>query len=251
DLLGAARAFLQEQIDAKRLPKARQEAALREAYAAEGSDWFWWYGPDFSTENDALFDNLFRQHLKNIYLLCNAAPPAELDLPIPGYAPRALHPPNRLIAPRLGDASDGEWEDAGVYLPAAEQGTMHEGGRLARKLRFGCGKRFLYLRLDLAQSAPFPPFSLRLQLTRPGVAKPQEINTALLCKPGPGAFTLPAAKPTQHTTLAVTATGVEWKLDLRELGLPPGAPFGIQLALWRDGIEWERYPGRNAIPLCA
>lgn len=252
DLLGDARTFLQEQIDAKHLSKTRREAALREVYAAEGSDWFWWYGPDFSTENDALFDALFRQHLKNIYLLCNATPPAELDLPIPGYAPRALRPPRRLIAPQLGrDGAEMEWEDAGVYLPGAEQGTMHEGGRLAKKLWFGCGKSALFLRLEFAQSAPFPPFSLRLCVTRPGIAEPLEIATAPLCKPGPGAFTLPESKIKQHTTLAVTPSGVEWKLSLREMGLPPGAPFGIQLALWRDGMEWERYPERSAIPLCA
>ena len=54
-------------------------AALREIYAAEGSDWFWWYGPDFSTENDGLFDDLFRQHLKNVYTICRKLPPPALD----------------------------------------------------------------------------------------------------------------------------------------------------------------------------
>ncbi|MEI8234711.1 MAG: glycoside hydrolase family 57 protein [Verrucomicrobiota bacterium] len=253
DLLGAARAFLQEQSDHnKRLPKAKRDAALREIYAAEGSDWFWWYGPDFSTENDGLFDGLFRQHLKNVYLLCNALPPPELDLPIPGYTPPAFHPPQRLIAPRLGGGSaETEWEHAGSYLPGAEEGAMHEGTRLAKKLWFGCGKTHLYVRLDLAQPAPFPPFALRLLLSRPGAVETMEIGTGLLCKPGPGGFTLPCAQPKARTTLEVTETGVEWKLSLRELGLPPGAPFGIRLALWRDGMERERYPERSAIPLCA
>jgi alpha-amylase/alpha-mannosidase (GH57 family) len=56
-------------LDAGGLSREKAEAALLEIYAAEGSDWFWWYGPDFSTENDALFDDLFRQHLKNVYTL--------------------------------------------------------------------------------------------------------------------------------------------------------------------------------------
>ena len=81
DLLGETRQFLQGRIEAKALTEAQKEAALREAYAAEGSDWFWWYGPDFSTENDALFDDLFRQHLKNIYTICGELPPAALDVP--------------------------------------------------------------------------------------------------------------------------------------------------------------------------
>ena len=82
DLLGETRAFLQQQIDAGALAGPRQERALREIYAAEGSDWFWWYGPDFSTENDALFDDLFRQHLKNVYAICGEPAPAALEAPI-------------------------------------------------------------------------------------------------------------------------------------------------------------------------
>ncbi len=68
--------------------------------AAEGSDWFWWYGPDFTTDCDFLFDDLFRTHLKNVYSLLDVDPPAYLDVPIclPAAAitytrPRlALHP---------------------------------------------------------------------------------------------------------------------------------------------------------------
>ena len=53
-----------------------------EIYAAEGSDWFWWYGPDFQTENDKLFDDLFRIHLQNVYRLCGETPPQALFQPI-------------------------------------------------------------------------------------------------------------------------------------------------------------------------
>ena len=36
------------------------EAALGHLRAAEGSDWYWWYGEDFATEQAAEFDALFR-----------------------------------------------------------------------------------------------------------------------------------------------------------------------------------------------
>ncbi|RMF82353.1 MAG: glycoside hydrolase, partial [Nitrospirae bacterium] len=43
------------------------EGARREAYtallAAEGSDWFWWYGDDHYSAHDHLFDHLFRAHV--------------------------------------------------------------------------------------------------------------------------------------------------------------------------------------------
>jgi alpha-amylase/alpha-mannosidase (GH57 family) len=35
--------------------------AFEAIYAAEGSDWFWWYGNDQTCNSEPLFDDLFRQ----------------------------------------------------------------------------------------------------------------------------------------------------------------------------------------------
>ncbi len=36
--------------------------------AAEGSDWFWWYGDELpATDGNKIFDEIFRDHLKNVY----------------------------------------------------------------------------------------------------------------------------------------------------------------------------------------
>jgi hypothetical protein len=54
-------------------PRAQTRAwqawmAWEEMYAAEGSDWFWWYGADQTAPaGDAPFDNGYRAHLRNIY----------------------------------------------------------------------------------------------------------------------------------------------------------------------------------------
>ena len=50
--------------------------------AAECSDWFWWYGDDHITDFGAEFDELFRSHLIEIYLLMKISPPADLYTPI-------------------------------------------------------------------------------------------------------------------------------------------------------------------------
>lgn len=43
-------------------------------YAAEGSDWFWWYGNDQSAPaGDEPFDVAFRTHLENVYKFSNQA----------------------------------------------------------------------------------------------------------------------------------------------------------------------------------
>ncbi len=46
--------------------------------AAEGSDWFWWYGDDHSSAHDRDFDALFRRHLRRVYHALGDDPPDEL-----------------------------------------------------------------------------------------------------------------------------------------------------------------------------
>lgn len=53
--------------------------AFEAIYAAEGSDWFWWYGEDQTCDSEPLFDDLFRQHLRSAYLLAGLKPPLELE----------------------------------------------------------------------------------------------------------------------------------------------------------------------------
>jgi hypothetical protein len=43
-------------------------------YAAEGSDWFWWYGDDqVAPGGDAPFDSAYVRHLTNVYLFAQRA----------------------------------------------------------------------------------------------------------------------------------------------------------------------------------
>jgi alpha-amylase/alpha-mannosidase (GH57 family) len=56
--------------------------AYEELLVAEGSDWMWWFGNDFSSDNDAIFDGLFRQHIGNIFQLIGLPQPLGLDQPI-------------------------------------------------------------------------------------------------------------------------------------------------------------------------
>ena len=255
DLLGETRTFLQNQIDAGKLDKSRKQEALREIYAAEGSDWFWWYGPDFSTENDDLFDALFRQHLKNVYLLCNATPPASLDVPITGYIPPPFRSPQRRITPCIGDGGENsqlEWLSAGTYLPGSEQGAMHRSDRLLKKLWFGCDAEYLYLRLDLTHANPKTPFDLVLTVTPPDITKAVQARTASIHGPGHISFVIlpDSSKPVRHSTLIV-GKNVEWKLALRDLNIAPGKQFTIELAVYFDGMEQECYPEHSTILLSA
>ena len=75
ELLGRARAEITRR-------SARPETApdaFAALYAAQGSDWFWWFGADQESAGDALFDDLFRAHLRSIFRSLGAATPAWLD----------------------------------------------------------------------------------------------------------------------------------------------------------------------------
>ena len=58
--------------------------AFEALYAAEGSDWFWWFGADQDSGGDEMFDDLFRAQLANVY--------RELDLPLPPSLSRHIVP---------------------------------------------------------------------------------------------------------------------------------------------------------------
>jgi alpha-amylase/alpha-mannosidase (GH57 family) len=68
ELLGDARDALERAgVDS---PEAR--LAL---HAAEGSDWFWWFGEDQDSGHDWDFDELFRLHVANVYRALGREPP--------------------------------------------------------------------------------------------------------------------------------------------------------------------------------
>jgi alpha-amylase/alpha-mannosidase (GH57 family) len=78
ELLGAVRDDL-AQAGATASSAPRSFDALT---AAEGSDWFWWFGDDQDSGCDERFDELFRMHLSNVHRALGAAPDAALSVPL-------------------------------------------------------------------------------------------------------------------------------------------------------------------------
>ncbi|MEQ1575499.1 MAG: glycoside hydrolase family 57 protein [Vicinamibacterales bacterium] len=75
NLLGLARtAVARTAADAPAVERAHQSLM-----AAEGSDWFWWFGSDQESRNDAVFDELFRAHLRGAYQALDLEAPKSLE----------------------------------------------------------------------------------------------------------------------------------------------------------------------------
>jgi alpha-amylase/alpha-mannosidase (GH57 family) len=72
-----ARAALMEKKG--QVPEQNWQEAYEELLVAEGSDWMWWFGNDFSSDSDVTFDALFRQHIGNIYHLIGLPAPTGLE----------------------------------------------------------------------------------------------------------------------------------------------------------------------------
>jgi alpha-amylase/alpha-mannosidase (GH57 family) len=247
DLLGETRTFLQQRIDAGALSLAQQCAALREIYAAEGSDWFWWYGPDFSTENDALFDDLFRQHLRNVYLICDQVPPKALEVPLvrDGFLP-AYEPPRHPITPEITGQRSAffDWEGAGIYVAGSEPATLARADRCVDRILFGSDERMIYLRLDLAKWASI---AIEVLFQKPAAVT---VETGPIARRGAQDFTVarPNGYRVKHPTLAAHEV-IEIAVPLGDLGIAPGAveTIAFQVRVLVDGAEHERYPARAPI----
>jgi alpha-amylase/alpha-mannosidase (GH57 family) len=80
DWICRARTVLMEQKSL--VPEAQWLQAYEELLVAEGSDWMWWFGSDFTSDEDAIFDGLFRRHIGNVYRLLGLTEPDGLKNPI-------------------------------------------------------------------------------------------------------------------------------------------------------------------------
>jgi alpha-amylase/alpha-mannosidase (GH57 family) len=154
-LLAARRAF----DDAKDVPEDKRKLAYEELLIAEGSDWNWWYGPEHGSDNRPEFDQLYRDHLKNVYRALGQEPPAELSRPILKDFGEGEHheaPRNPIHAVLDGEVtSHFEWLGAGRYRPDPRSGAMHGGSSAAHEMFYGSDDSSLYIRLDGADGDAF------------------------------------------------------------------------------------------------
>ena len=151
DQLSAARATFDARAAA--VGAESRDRALEELLIAEGSDWFWWYGDDHSSDHDADFDDLFRRHLRNAYAALGVPAPEELFATniSTGSGPVFLEPSGRLAITLDGrDTSYLEWAGAVTPLLVRSGGAMHEvtGASLVADLRVGISRDALCLRIE-------------------------------------------------------------------------------------------------------
>ena len=156
DAIQTTREYLRRRGQQPHMSAENVARAWEEIYIAEGSDWFWWFGDDHVSAQNDLFDQLFRKHLQNVYLILGDKPPPELGRPISHSGQRALHtlPRSFLDVKVDGRETFFEWFSAGRYACQNERSTMAMGGWGAlRDVYFGFDLERLLLRIDFDRRA--------------------------------------------------------------------------------------------------
>ena len=232
------------------------KTAWQEIYIAEGSDWCWWYGDDHSSENDAAFDGLFRQHLKNVYNLIGRRPPKELDLPI--KKPRVIRPvkePVYLIQPALdGEITNYyEWLSAGCYDLARARGAMHQIETMLAELYYGFSLTDLFVRLGVnlnLKNDEARAYSFAVVFSAPAEAKAE---LSFGAEEGRYIFKLHRLNEKHEWELIkeIESFGVG---RIIELGIPfsfldakAGQKIEFIIVIYKDGQELERWPRGGGI----
>jgi hypothetical protein len=194
-------------------------------FAAEGSDWFWWYGDDHSSGHDEEFDALFRAHLAN-------------RLPTGFVRPSLEGRPVHYF----------EWTGAGVYTSDRAQGAVSRSSRsLVRTIHFGFDPATLFLRFD-ARGA-----------VRREMKETDEVDVTFV-RPVPchihvqgvgrrdGGPAAVLSSPAGEVLLRAAADQVlEIACSFEELGFEQGADAEFYVEIRRDGHFLERHPQYGTI----
>ena len=217
-------------------PPAQVTEARRFLFAAEGSDWFWWYSPRNRSDQDALFDHAFQEYLAAAYRAMGQTPPPDLTTPIQGRNEQEQRPAVP-FTPQLTAEPDptAQWRLAQVLRPAASSGAMQQAGEQIQAVRYGNDSANLYLRVELA--GPVAKHQVEaLFLTQEGafslrLGKGQ--TTAFLYRRVEGVDV--SLGPVHNVTAGAL---LECAVPLASLGLTPltpGASLGLVVKLDEEG----------------
>ncbi len=257
DALHRAREHLRSRSLTPHVAPEKIRQAWEEIYIAEGSDWFWWFGDDHSSAQDALFDYLFRKHLQNVYQLLGDSLPSELLRPISrrGQRPAYTLPRSFLDVKIDGRQTFFEWISAGRYARHNERGTMAQVTQGPMKeVYFGFNLEALLLRVDFdtparAALANYDAFRLgfaepvgwELLIEEPATARPrvQLLHDGLAPETEPGA--------------PVVAVGIDQILELSLpfalLAVQADEPVQFFVELLQGDQSRDRAPREGAIHL--
>jgi hypothetical protein len=244
------RADLVEYLSEHEVDSDTREEAWESLYIAEGSDWFWWYGDDFTSENDADFDRLFRGHLRHVYTSLGITPPSFLDEPItppdPGDLPY-FEEPQRLINPQIDGETDYfyEWDGAGVYTNTGAHASMFESVRFVEKIWLGFDLESLFIRVDYGADV-IDDSGLRVRMVVDHRGGTFEV---VLSSEGGGVGRIEGPDGVVKLDRVAFGSSIEAGVRFETLRLSPNDGFRVWFSFANAEMELERHPSEGAIAM--
>jgi alpha-amylase/alpha-mannosidase (GH57 family) len=258
-------------------PEATEETnpeAWEALYAAEGSDWFWWFGEGHSSNQDAIFDQLFREHLCGIYQALKEPIPPYLYQPLESHETKSDTRPTSFIHPIIdGKGDEQDWDKAGRIEIGGARGTMHNSSPIQR-LWYGVDHLNFYLRLDFKsgiQAGKDLPAELNLLWYYPGHTmhnSPIPVGKLPDCEPMNYLFHhhLEINLLTQSVNFSEATDNLQWHsltsraqvamgkcLELAvpwaDLQIPPDHSLQLVMVLAEEGNYQDYFPQNSLIPI--
>ncbi|MDP8257240.1 MAG: glycoside hydrolase family 57 protein [Candidatus Alcyoniella australis] len=253
NLLGQTRQMLvSRQRRGPALEQSKIDRAWELIYQAEGSDWFWWFGDDFTNPQKDVFDGLFRSKLAAVFRELDEPLPDELQRPLSRDEHQAdpLEPPLDFITPRI----DGrvthfyEWENAGVLKFGQSRGQMHLGRSLLANAFYGFDLQNFYLRLDpCAELLSEPEVMASLLIEGPATF---EARFALRFDGSLSSYTLSRSEGGEQQIESIAGHDViELALPFAAINAEVDQRYRLQLRLYKSGIELDRLPRYDSLEL--
>ncbi len=229
------------------------EQICRSLYAAEGSDWFWWYGDDHFSPHSDRFDRLFRQHLLNVYRLLGQEAPQQLLEAIKKKSPAGLiREPAALIEPEINGRTSGyfEWLAAGLYDLTRQGSAMHSSDRMLQSFYFGYNRTSFFFRIDGVQELSRllqegDVLNLHLNHDREYRLSMQRITDEGLLQVRENNVWVPTGG---HCIWKIART-CEISIPLETLKLSPRSKIFTSITLVRDNEEIGRWPSDASLVL--
>ena len=243
--LGRARESIERVAAAGTVAPEVLDQARRQLYAAEGSDWYWWYGDDFQTELALEFDGLFRSLVVGACRLVGAPLPVEALEPIKRIGvPAEAHlarEPTLLVSPSI----DGhvttyfEWQGAGSYTPGQHRGSMFAGTQAFRMLHYGFDLEGFAVRLDPAES-PQRSGETATEVRVEIVAA--DVQAAVAFDVAPDGVERQGRSEGEVLGRAAFARVLELEVPFGPLQLKQGERVAMAVRVMRGEVEVERLP---------
>ena len=256
DALHLTRQFLVKQAQSGTHDPETLGRAWDELYIAEGSDWFWWYGDDHSSALDALFDHLFRKHLRNVFVLLGDDPPSVLFSPISqagSHQPIHNQPTSFLNVKVDGRSTYFEWINAAHYVCGNERGTMALVSKgLLQAVWFGFNANHLLVRIDTEGGPAWERLAAAARL-RVGFVDPAEWEVVIdfPAQPRPPAMIHHEGEPSGNGAVVAVATGkiLELAVPFGRLGLKAGDPIRFYIEVLSTDASLDRAPREGIFEL--